>query len=146
MPKWDWKSSLLLILMSVLAVCGLMAQGRVPTAETSAVADVPKPVNKNGKCGYTNSTAQFVIKAKYLAAEPFSEGFSPVVTRKPWQPFGSEYGEFRLAQITYIDRSGHEIHAPLSVRRAGIVMESISLIENRTDGSMSLMAILRQLS
>ncbi len=41
-----------------------------------------------------------------------------VVTRKPWQPLGSEYGEFRLAQITYIDRSGHEIHAPFSVRRA----------------------------
>jgi hypothetical protein len=72
MLQWNWKPSLLLIVMSVLAVCGLTAQKRVPTAETSAVADAPKPVNRNGKWGYTNSTGQFVIKPKYFAAEPFN--------------------------------------------------------------------------
>jgi len=31
---------------------------------------------------------------------------------------GTEYGEFRLAQATWIDSSGREIHKPISVRSA----------------------------
>src|SRR5712691_12778825 len=115
MPRWDLKSPLLLIVISVLAVSGFVVQAHVPAAETSAVDEAPKPVNRNGRWGFANSTGQFVIRPTYFAAELFSEGLALVVTRKPWQPLGSEYGEFRLAQITYIDRSGHEIHSPLSV-------------------------------
>jgi WG containing repeat len=118
MLRWDLKLFLLLIAVSVTTNSGSVAQAGVPAAEISAVDEVPKPVNRNGRWGYANGTGQFVIKPKYFAAEPFSEGLALVVTRKPWQPLGSVYGEFRLAQITYIDRSGHEIHAPLSVRRA----------------------------
>jgi hypothetical protein len=118
MRRWDLKSFLLLIAVSVTANSGSVAQAVGPAAQTSAVDEVPKPVNRNGRWGYANRTGQFVIKPKYFAAEPFREGLALVVTRKPWRPLGSEYGEFRLAQITYIDPSGHEIHAPLSVRRA----------------------------
>ncbi len=128
MLKWDWKSSLLLVVISVLVICELMAQARVPTAKAPEGGDVPKPVNRNGKWGYTSGTGQFVVKPKYFAAEPFSEGLALVVTGKPWQPLGSEYGEFRLAQITYIDLSGHEIHAPLSVRRARSFAEGRALV------------------
>ena len=116
MLRWNMKNFLLLIAVSVIP--GSVVQAGVPTGEIAAVDEVPKPVNKNGRWGYANGTGRFVIRPKYFAAEPFSEGLALVVTRKPWQPLGSEYGEFRLAQITYIDRSGHEIHAPFSVRRA----------------------------
>src|SRR6267143_4627807 len=114
-------------LLGMLTVCGdSVSQERVPP--TSAADDVPKPVNKDGRWGYVNATGQFVIQPKYFAAEPFSEGLALVVTRKPSQPFGNEYGEFRLAQITYIDRSGHEILAPLSVRRARSFADGRALV------------------
>jgi hypothetical protein len=44
------------------------------------------------------------------------------------QPFGREYGEFRLAQITYVDLSGHEIVSPLSVRRARSFADGRALV------------------
>ncbi len=110
MLRWNMKNFLLLIAVSVIP--GSVVQAGVPTGEIAAVDEVPKPVNKNGRWGYANGTGRFVIRPKYFAAEPFSEGLALVVTRKPWQPLGNEYGEFRLAQITYIDRSGHEIIKP----------------------------------
>ena len=115
------------ISISMLTVCGdLASQERVPPAEPAD--NVPKPVNKDGRWGYVDAAGQFVIQTKYFAAEPFSEGLALVVTRKPWQPLGNEYGEFRLAQITYIDRSGHEILAPLSVRRARSFADGRALV------------------
>jgi len=115
------------LLLGMLTVCGdSVSQERVPPM--AAADDVPKPVNKDGRWGYVNTTGQFVIQPKYFAAEPFSEGLALVATRKPSQPFGNEYGEFRLAQITYIDRSGHEILAPLSVRRARSFADGRALV------------------
>ena len=78
--------------------------------------------------GIREHRGTFRHRAKVLRRGAFSEGLALVVTRKPWQPFGNEYGEFRLAQITYIDSSGHEILAPLSVRRARSFAEARALV------------------
>jgi WG containing repeat len=75
-------------------------------------------VEVRNRFGYIGSDGHFVIQPKFFAARLFKEGLALVATRKPSAPFGSEYGEFRLAQITYVDRSGREIRAPQSVRRA----------------------------
>lgn len=129
MLQWDPKSPLLLTTILVLAVCGeSVAQAGVPPAETPAVDDVLKPVMRNGRWGYANSTGQFVIKPKYFAARPFKEGLALVLTSKPWRPFKSEAGDFRLAQITYIDQSGHEIRPPLSVCNAHSFADGRALV------------------
>jgi hypothetical protein len=121
------KSLLLLVAISVPVNSGSVTLQGVPAPEIFA-NEVPKPVNRNGRWGYADGKGQFVIKPKYFAAEPFSEGLALVATRKPWQPLGSEYGEFRLAQITYIDLSGHEIHAPLSVRTAHSFADGLAAV------------------
>jgi hypothetical protein len=97
-------------------------------AGTAPVVAVLEPANSNGRWGYVNSAGQFVIKPKYFAADSFEEGLVLVVTRKPWQPLGSEAGEFRLTQITYIDHSGHEICAPISVRRAERFSDGLAVV------------------
>jgi WG containing repeat len=89
--------------MVMLFFCpNLLGQARTLPSQTGSVDDVLKPENSNGTWGYVNSRGLFVIKPKFFAAQPFKEGVALVVTQKPWQPLGSEYGEFRLAQITYI--------------------------------------------
>jgi len=110
----------------MLSVCGDLVSQERPAA--AGVDEVPKPAEKNGRWGYANAAGQFVIQPKYFAAERFSEDLALVVTRKPLRPFGREYGEFRLAQITYIDLSGHEKVAPLSVRRARSFVDGRALV------------------
>ncbi len=125
----DIKPRLSLAGIFALAVSiGLLGQVGAPPSKTPALDDVLTPVSKDGRWGYANSTGQMVIRPKYFAAEPFSEGLALVVTRKPWQPFVSEYGEFLLAQVTYIDSSGREIRPPLSVRRAHSFVEGRALV------------------
>ena len=85
---------------------------------TNARVEDLQPSSSKRKWGYVNNKGEFVIAPKYFAVEPFKESLALVVTRGPWQPLGSAYGEFRLAKVTYIDRAGHEIVPPLSVRRA----------------------------
>ena len=109
------------LLAAIFAACfctKCIGQTNISPAGTASVDEVLKPAISDGRWGYVNDAGLFVIKPKYFAAQPFKEGLALVFTQKPWQPFGSEYGEFRLAQITYIDRSGHEIRSSLSVRRA----------------------------
>jgi hypothetical protein len=87
-----------------------------------------RPGALKGKWGYTDKNGNFIIPAKFFGALPFSDGLALVVIRKPSMPLGSEYGEFRLAQVTYIDRSGREIRPPLSVRVARSFSEGLALV------------------
>jgi len=124
-----FKSATLLTAVFVLFFCA-KGEGQTSTspAENAAVDDVLKPAERNSRWGYVNSAGQFIIKPKYFAAQPFKEGLGLVVTQKLWQPLGSEYGEFRLAQITYIDHSGHEIRASISVRRAASFSGGLAVV------------------
>jgi WG containing repeat len=97
---------LFLTAFGTLAFC----QSGIPTA--------PEPKEQNGRWGYVNQAGVFVIAPKYFAAQSFADGLALVVTKKPLSPLGREYGEFRLAQVTWIDTSGREIHKPISVRSA----------------------------
>ena len=83
---------------------------------------------RNGKWGYVNEAGVFVIPPQYFAAQPFVDGLALVVTKKPWTPLGSEYGEFRLAQVTWIDTSGREIHKPISVRSARSFSDGLAAV------------------
>jgi hypothetical protein len=113
------KSARLLTAVLILSLCAeCVSQTSASPSGTDSVRDALEPANSEGRWGYVNSAGQFIIKPKYFAAAPFKEGLALVVTRKPLQPLEGEYGEFRLAQITYINQSGHEIRVPLSVRRA----------------------------
>jgi hypothetical protein len=87
-----------------------------------------KPKERNGRWGYVDEAGVFVIAPKYFAAQPFIDGFALVVTKKPWSPLGSEYGEFRLAQVTWIDNSGREIHRPISVRSARSFSDGLAAV------------------
>lgn len=122
------KIRLVLLMTPLLLSCcsSIVCQDRAPAGESSG--DALKPVNKGGRWGFANSAGQFVIQPKYFAAAPFSDGLALVVTGKPWKPFGNEYGEFRLAQVTYINRSGQEVRKPLSVRRARSFAEGRALV------------------
>lgn len=123
------KSAKSVIAIFMLLLCvKCIAQTSISPSQTAAIGDELKPAEANGRWGYVDSAAQFVIKPKYFAAQPFKEGLALVVTRKSWQPLGSEYGEFRLAQITYVDHSGHEIRAPLSVRRAASFSDGMAVV------------------
>jgi WG containing repeat len=121
-------ATLVTAVLLLFSLARFMGQMGSPTAKTDSVDSVLEPANSKGRWGYVNSTGQFVIKPKFFAAERFKEGLALVVTRKPWQPFGSEYGDFRLAQITYIDSFGHEIHRPLSVRRAASFSDGLAAV------------------
>jgi hypothetical protein len=123
------KSAALLTAIFMLFVYAkFVGQASASPAETSSVDDVLKPADRNGRWGYVNGAGLFVIKPKYFAAQPFKEGMALVVTRKAWLPFGKEAGELGLAQITYLDRSGHEIRPPLSVRRAAGFSEGLAVV------------------
>ncbi|MGA9968239.1 MAG: WG repeat-containing protein [Terriglobales bacterium] len=123
------KSAPLLTAIVMLFFCPkFLGQTSTSPTQTGSVDGVLKPENSNGTWGYVNSAGLFVIKPKFFAAQPFKEGVALVVTQKPWQPLGSEYGEFRLAQITYIDNSGHEIRPPLSVRRAASFSDGLAVV------------------
>jgi hypothetical protein len=89
---------------------------------------VLKPKEHDGKWGYVNEEGVFVIAPKYFAAQPFVDGLALVVTKKPWTPLGSEYGEFRVAQVTWIDNSGREIHKPISVGTARSFSEGLAAV------------------
>ncbi|HKW18790.1 MAG TPA: WG repeat-containing protein [Terriglobales bacterium] len=99
-----------------------------PSAAQTSPDKALQPARKNGKWGFVSAKGVFVIPPKYYAVQPFKEGLALVVTSKPWQPFGNEYGEFRLAQVTYIDTSGREIHSPISVRRAASFSDGRALV------------------
>lgn len=123
------KSAPLLVAIVVLFFSPkLVGQTSTSPAQLGSGDDVLKPANSNGKWGYVNGAGLFVIKPKFFAAQPFKESIALVATQKPWQPLGSEYGEFRLAQITYIDNSGHEIRPPLSVRRAASFSGGLAVV------------------
>jgi hypothetical protein len=85
-------------------------------------------VQLHKRFGYIGPDGRFVIQPKYSAAKPFKGDLALVATRQPLEPLGSEYGEFRLAQITYVDRSGREIRAPLSVRRAASFSDGLAAV------------------
>jgi hypothetical protein len=110
-----------------LTVCAECV-GQETASDTATDVDTPKPASQKGRWGYIDRKGQFVIKAKYFAAEPFKEELALVVTRGSWLPLGSEFGELRLAQITYIDRSGREIRPPLSVRFAESFSDGLALV------------------
>jgi hypothetical protein len=84
----------------------------------SGISLAPEPKEQKGRWGYVNQAGVFVIAPKYFAVQSFVDGFALVVTKKPLSPVGREYGEFRLAQVTWIDTSGREIRKPISVRSA----------------------------
>src|SRR5208282_3062704 len=128
MPRWNLKTSLSLTVILVLRLSAIVVSPQVLPAETPAADEIPKPMERNGRWGYVNVAGQFVIKPKYFAAASFSEGLALVVTRQPWEPLGSEGGDFRLTQITYIDLLGHEIRAPLSVRRAENFADGLAVV------------------
>ena len=86
------------------------------------------PREQSGRWGYVNENGVYVIPPKYFAAKPFSDGLALVVTSKPLQPLGSEYGEFRLAKVTWIDSSGREIRRPISVRSAHGFSEGLAAV------------------
>jgi hypothetical protein len=122
------KPRLLTTILVMLGFGGAYAgQTDAPSAETTPL-DGLRPATSNGRWGYVNSEGRFVIKPKYFAAQPFKEGLALVITRKSWQPLGREYGEFRLAQITSIDDSGHEIRSPLSARRAAGFSDGLAVV------------------
>lgn len=96
-----------------------------------------RPRESHGKWGFVDDTGAFVIKPTYFAVQPFREGLALVETSKSSTPLGLESGEFRLAQITYIDRVGHEIRSPLSVRRAGSFSEGFAIVVPDSVGRLS---------
>jgi hypothetical protein len=120
------KSASWLTAIFVLFFCARCI-GQTPASPTKT-ADGLKPASSNGRWGYVNGAGLFVIKPRYFAAQPFKEDLALVITKKPLQPFGTEYGEFRLAQITYVDRSGREIRSPLSVRRAASFSDGLAVV------------------
>jgi len=122
--------SALLIAISAIVASGF-AQSRYPKISIQAASpgkDALKPVEQNGKWGFENSAGNLVIPPKYFAALPFNDGYALVVTRKPWKPLGDEVGEFRLAQVTWIDSSGREIRRALSVRRAWSFSDGLAAV------------------
>jgi WG containing repeat len=90
--------------------------------------DALRPVEENGRWGFADATGELVITPKYFAAKPFHEGYALVVTRKPWTPLGDEYGEFHLAQVTWIDGAGRQIRRPLAVRRASSFSDGLASV------------------
>jgi hypothetical protein len=110
------RTYIVLIALATIAPC----QAGSPTGLT--------PKEHNGKWGYVNEAGVFVITPKYFAAQPFVDGLALVVTKKPWTPLGSEYGEFRLAQVTWIDNSGRQIHKPISVRSARSFSDGLAAV------------------
>jgi hypothetical protein len=99
-----------------------------PKTENIPAQETLEPKESNGKWGFVDSAGVFVIKPKYFAAQPFHDGLAMVVARKAATPFGQEFGEFRLAQITYIDHSGRQIHPPISVREARSFSEGLAVV------------------
>src|SRR6266700_3238826 len=78
--------------------------------------------------GFADATGKLVITPSYFAAKPFHEGYALVATRKSWTPLGDEYGEFRLAQVTWINSAGRQIRRPLSVRRASSFSDGLASV------------------
>jgi WG containing repeat len=124
-----WRPFTTLIVLSVgFPTKPLPAQTGAVQSENSSSQDALHPEERHGRWGFADSAGHFVIPPKYFAALPFQEGLALVVTRKPSTPLGSEYGEFRLAQVTWINRTGGEIRAPISVRRAGSFANGLALV------------------
>jgi hypothetical protein len=118
------------LLIAVVTMFGSgFAQSGAPQSEVTVPnRDTLEPIEENGRWGFANAAGKLVITPKYFAAKPFKEGYAMVVTRKPWTPLGDEYGEFRLAQVTWIDSTGREIRGPLSVRRALSFSEGLAAV------------------
>jgi hypothetical protein len=108
-------AAIVFVLIFCSPVC--LGQSNPVTIETGVTTEL-KPAKNNQRWGFVDRTGRFVVAPKYFAAWPFKEGLALVVTSGPWHPLGNESGDFRLARITYIDGSGREIRAPISVRRA----------------------------
>ncbi len=105
------------------------AQSGVPQSQGTVLdKDGLRPVEENGRWGFEDATGKLVITPRYFAAKPFHEGYALVVIRKPWTPLGDEYGEFRLAQVTWVDSSGRQIRRPLSVRRASSFSDGLASV------------------
>jgi len=111
-----------LVFLAVFCLSNALGQSE------QASSDIVRPAENNGRWGYVNRAGRFVISPKYFAAQPFKEGYALVVTRKPLMPLGAEAGEFRLAQVTWIDSSGREISPPLSVRRASSFSNGLAAV------------------
>jgi hypothetical protein len=113
-----------LAFICTIFLCSQLLLSQQPVATTAAL----RPMQRNGKWGYVDAAGNFAISPKYFAAEPFKEGYALVTTRKPWVPFGEEYGEFRFPKVTWIDVSGREIHKPIVVRRASSFSEGLAAV------------------
>jgi len=86
-------------------------------------------VEQNKRTGYVDSNGRFVVQPKYFDAGPFKEGFAWVVTRKPFNLFGSgEYGVPLFGRITYIDRTGREILHSFSAEGFRDFSEGLALV------------------
>ena len=107
---------------------GFAQSGVLPSEVTVPGKDALRPVEENGRWGFADATGKLVITPRYFAAKPFHEGYALVVTRKPWTPLGDEYGEFRLAEVTWINSAGHQIRRPLSVRRASSFSDGLASV------------------
>ncbi len=105
-----------------------LAQNGAQQSESVPGKDALHPVEEKGRWGYANAAGTLVIKPKYFAAKAFKEDHALVVTRKPWAPLGNEYGEFRLAQVTWVNRSGREIRPPVSVRSASSFSDGLAAV------------------
>jgi WG repeat protein len=86
-------------------------------------------VKLDGRFGYIDTEGRFVIQPKYFRAGPFKGGFAWVVTRKPWAPLGTgEYGFALYGQVTYLDRSGRELHRPFSAEEVSNFSEGLAAV------------------
>jgi hypothetical protein len=123
-------SDVLLIAVLIMSSVGIsFAQSGVPQGQDTVLdKDALRPVEEKGRWGFADVTGKLVITPRYFAAQSFHEGYSLVVTRKPWTPLGDEYGEFRLAQVTWVDTTGRQIRDPLSVRRASNFSDGLASV------------------
>jgi hypothetical protein len=51
---------------------------------TAVVGQTLRPVEANGKWGFVGADNQWVVKPKYDAAKPFSEGMAPIKVKQNW--------------------------------------------------------------
>jgi len=122
-------AALLIAVLTMSPVRIGFAQSGVPHSKDTVLdKDALRPVEENGRWGFADATGKLVITPRYFAAKTFHGGYALVVTRKPWTPLGDESGEFRLAQVTWVDSAGRQIRRSLSVRRASSFSDGLASV------------------
>jgi hypothetical protein len=86
-------------------------------------------VEQNRHTGYIDTNGRFVVSPKYFSGGRFKEGFVWVVTRKPFNLFGTgEYGVPIFGKVTFIDRTGREMVRPFFVEQMGDFSEGLAAV------------------